>query len=371
MAKKIPYGRQWIDADDIRAVVKTLKSDWLTQGPAVEAFENAVAKYCKAKYAVAFSSATSALYCAYKAVGIGVGDEVITTPLTFAATSNMVYFCGGVPVFADIEKESLNINPAQIIKKITPKTKAIATVDFGGNPCDYGRILKIAKDNKLAVIEDASHALGAKWDGKMVGSFADMTVLSFHPVKLIATGEGGMVLTNSAEFYEKLKTLRSHGMVKKPDMGGWYYEIPEPSFNFRITDIQSALGLSQFKKLGKFIKRRREIVTRYQKAFAGMENLIVPKESLGSFSAWHIFPVQIKGGDRRDFFDYLHKNGIGAQVHYIPLNLQPFFQKQYGYKAGDFPVAEEYYKNVVTLPLFPKMTAAQINKVIKVVKNYT
>jgi|SRR3989344_1963595 len=369
MKKNIPYGHQWIDNDDIKEVVKVLKSDWLTQGPNVEAFEKAVAKYCKAKYAVAVSSGTSALYLAYATAGVQSGDEVVTTPLTFAATSNMLFFCGAKPVFADIEEGSLNIDPKEIEKKITKKTKAIVTVDFAGNPCNYDQILKIAKKHNLLVIEDACHALGAKYRGKKVGSFADMTILSFHPVKHITTGEGGMVLTNNKNFYEKLKVLRSHGIIKKPENGGWYYEIENPSFNFRITDIQCALGLSQLKKLEKFIKRRREIVKIYNKNFKDIKNIILPQESKRSFSSWHIYPVQIVGQDRRKFFDRLRENGIGVQVHYIPLHLHPFYQKHFGYKAGDFPIAEKYYQRAITLPLFPSMTNSDIKKVIQEVKN--
>src|SRR3989344_4068436 len=317
--KTIPYGHQWLDSDDIKEVVKVLKGDWLTQGPKVEEFEKAVAKYCKVKYAVAFSSGTSALHGAYMATGIGKGDEVITTPLTFAATSNILYFCGAKPVFADIERDTLNINHLLVEGLITKKTKAIVTVDFAGNPCNYDEILSLAKKHKLLVIEDACHALGAKYKGKKVGSFADMTVFSFHPVKHITTGEGGMVLTDNEDFFKKLKVLRSHGIVKQPEKGGWYYQIENPSFNYRLTDIQSALGLSQLKKLDKFIMRRREIVEIYHKSFKDIKNLILPKESAGSFSAWHIYPVQIIGKERREFFEQLKKNGIGVQVHYMPL----------------------------------------------------
>ena len=368
MKKIIPYGHQWIDNTDIKAVVRVLKSDWLTQGPAVELFEKAVANYCGATYAVAVSSGTSALYMAYRAAGITAGDEVITTPLTFAATSNMLFFCGAEPVFADIDKDSLNIDLGEIEKKITKKTKAIATVDFAGNPCDYKRILTIAKKHKLLVIEDACHALGAKYQNKRVGSFADMTILSFHPVKHITTGEGGMILTNNKIFYEELKVLRSHGIIKKPEKGGWYYEIENPSFNFRITDFQCALGLSQLKKLDKFIKRRREIVQLYHKNFKNIKNIILPQESKGSASSWHIYPIQVAGQDRKKVFDRLRENGIGVQVHYMPLHLHPFYQKKFGYEAGDFPVAGQYYERAISLPLFPSMTSSNIKKVIATVK---
>lgn len=276
--KLIPYGHQWIDKADINAVVKVLKSDWLTQGPMVEKFEKAVAEYCGAKYGIAFSSGTVALHSAYNAAGLKEGDEAITTPLTFAATANMLVFCGVKPVFADIDENTLNINPEEIKNKITEKTKAIVTVDFAGNACDYDEIFKIAKENNLLVIEDASHALGAEYKGKKIGSFSDMTILSFHPVKHITTGEGGMVLTNNKDFFEKLKSFRNHGIVKKPESGKWYYEIEEPGFNYRITDIQCALGISQLKKLDNFLEKRGNIAKLYAMAFAKKEKIILPKK---------------------------------------------------------------------------------------------
>lgn len=368
----IPYGHQWIDGQDIKEVVKVLKTDWLTQGPKVEEFEKAVAKYCGAKYAVVVSSGTAALYLAYLATGIKTGDEVITTPLTFVATANMIVSYGGNPVFADIEEDTLNIDPNQIEKKITPKTKAIVPVDFAGHPCDYDEILKIAKKYNLLVIEDACHSLGSEYRGKRIGSFADMTILSFHPVKTITCGEGGAVITDNKNFYEKLKILRHHGIVKKPEKGDWYYEIEKPGFNYRLTDFQCALGISQLRKINKFIKRRREIVAKYNKAFKEMEEIITPTERSHIKSAWHIYAIQLRLNrlktNRKKIFEELQKKGLGVQVHYIPLHLQPFYQEKFGYKKGDFPVAENYYERAITLPLFPKMTNRDINKVIKVVK---
>ena len=370
MTKKfISYGRQWIDKADIKAVLEVLKSDWLTQGPMVERFEKAVAKYCGARYGVAFSSGTAALYSAYLATGIKSGDEAITSPLTFAATSNMLAMLGAIPVFADVNEDDLTIDPKEIKKKITKKTKAIVAIDFAGHPCEYDKILGIAKENNLLLIEDACHALGAEYKGKKIGSFADMTILSFHPVKHITTGEGGMVLTNNKNFYEKLRIIRNHGIEKKPKKGGWYYEIAEPSFNFRITDFQCALGLSQLKKINKFLKKRRELAKKYQKELAGIEGLKLPVEKNYTKPAWHLYPVRV-AGDRRKFFDYLTKNRIGAQVHYMPLHMHPFYQKKFGYKERDFPVAEGYYKKAVTLPLFYGLTQKDFEKVIKIIKNY-
>ncbi len=368
----IPYGRQWIDRKDIQEVIKTLKTDWITQGPKVEEFEKAVAKYCGAKYAVVISSGTAALHAAYGVAGIGPGDEVITTPLTFAATANAVVYCGGRPVFVDIQENTLNIDPKEVEKKITKRTRAIAPVDFAGHPCDYQEILKIAKKYKLLVIEDAAHALGSVYKEKKIGSFADMTILSFHPVKAITTGEGGMVLTNNKNFYEKLKIFRHHGVVKKPKMGGWYYEIENPGYNYRLTDFQCALGLSQLRRLDKFIKRRREIAMKYNRAFRNIKEIITPTEREYVQSAWHIYVIQLQIDklkvNRKRIFKALRKEGLGVQVHYIPLHLQPFYRKNFDYKTGDFPMAEKYYQGAITLPLFPKMTNKDAERAIKVVK---
>ncbi|MBU3934945.1 UDP-4-amino-4,6-dideoxy-N-acetyl-beta-L-altrosamine transaminase [Patescibacteria group bacterium] len=370
MKKLIPYGHQAIDEKDIEEVVKVLKSDWLTQGPKLEQFEKAIAEYCGVKYAVAVSSGTAALHSVYIAAGIKSGDEVVTTPLTFAATANMLVQCGAKPVFADIKKDTLNIDPKEIERRITSKTKAIVTVDFAGLPCDYDEISKIAKKHNLLLIEDACHALGSEYKGKKIGSFADMTVLSFHPVKHITTGEGGIILTNNKDFYNKLKTIRNHGIVKKPENGKWYYEIEEPGFNYRITDFQCALGLSQLKKINSFLNRRRQIVSSYKKAFKDIRKIQLPIESNGVKSAWHIYPVRFLGVDRKKMFDYFQANSIGVQVHYMPLHLHPFYRKKFGYKRGSFPIAEKYYERAITLPLFPSMTKKEIKHVIETVKRF-
>ena len=366
--KKIPYSHQWIDNKDIKEVVKVLKSDWLTQGPKVEEFEKAIAKYCNAKYGVAFSSGTSALYAAYKTAGIKEGDEVVTTPLTFVATSNMISVLGAKPVFVDVEQDTLNINPELIERLITSRTKAIATVDFAGVSCDYDKILKIAKKNKLLLIEDACHALGTEYKGRKLGSFADIAIVTFHPVKHITTGEGGVALTNNKNFYEKLKIVRNHGIIKKPEKGGWYYEVKEPSFNFRITDIQCALGISQLKKIDRFLKRRREIIAKYNKAFKDVKEIILPIEKNYLKTARYIYPIQVKKQNRKKVFGNLQEQGIGIQIHYMPLHLHPFYKKRFEYKKGDFPIAEEYYERAITIPLFPKMTNREVDYVIKSVK---
>lgn len=373
MKKTIPYGHQWISKEDIGAVVKVLKSDWLTQGPAVAEFEKAVARYCGADFAVAVSSGTAALHAAYAAAGIGAGDEIITSPLTFAATANAAVYLDAVPVFADIEESSLCIDVKEIEKKITKKTKAIAPVDFAGHPCDYKAIEKIAKEHNLLVIEDAAHSLGSTYDAKKTGSFADMTILSFHPVKTITTGEGGMVLTNDKNFYQKLINFRQHGAVKKPEFGAWYYEIENVGYNYRLTDFQCALGLSQLKKLDGFIKRRREIAACYDKVFSEIKEIKITREKTYAKSAWHLYVIRLNLDrlqcGRREIFDDLKKAGIGVQVHYMPLNLQPCFKKRFGYKPGDFPVAENYYRQAITLPLFPKMTKKETDRVVREVLN--
>ncbi len=368
----LPYGHQWIDKNDIRAAVRVLKSDWLTQGLEIQKFEEVVAKYCRAKYAVAICSGTAALHAAYSVAGIKKEDEVITSPLSFVATANAVIYCGGKPVFVDIQKDTLNIDPKEIEKKITKKTKVIAPVDFAGHPCDLDEIQKIAKKYNLLIVEDAAHALGSDYKKRKIGSIADMTVFSFHPVKVITTGEGGMIVTNNKKFYEKLKVLRHHGIIKKPKKGSWYYEIENPGYNFRITDFQCALGRSQFKKIDKFIKRRREIVAQYNKAFKGIEEIIIPSERNYVKSAWHIYVIQLclekLKASRKEIFESLQKQGIGAQVHYIPIHLHPFYKRKFGYNSGDFPIAERYYQRTITLPLFPKMSDKEVDRVIKIVK---
>ncbi len=372
MKRPIPYGHQWIDKSDIQAVIQALKSDWITQGPKVREFERKAAKYCGAKYAVALSSGTAALQAAYLVTGIKKGDEVITSPLTFVATANAIVYCGGKPIFVDIQEDTLNINPKEIKKKVNKKTKAIAIIDFAGHPCDLNEIKRIVRKHNLLIIEDAAHSLGSEYKGKKIGSISDMTIFSFHPVKVITTGEGGMVVTNNKKFCEKLKILRHHGIVKKPKKGNWYYGVENPGYNFRLTDFQSALGINQLRKIDNFIKKRREIVAKYNRAFKDIKEIIIPTEKDYVKSAWHIYVIQLKLDkvkvSRKKIFNELQKRGIGVQVHYIPIHLQPFYRKRFGYKKGDFPTVERYYQRAITLPLFPKMTDKQINRVIKTVK---
>lgn len=369
----LPYGHQWIDEDDIAAVVEVLKSDWITQGPNVDEFETRMAEYCGAKYAVAVSSGTAALHAACSVAGISKGDEAITTPITFAATANAVVYCGGKPVFADIREDTLNIDVGEIKRKLSPRTKVILPVDFAGHPADLDEIRAVAKERKLVVIEDACHALGAEYKGRKIGSLSDMTVLSFHPVKHITTGEGGMVLTDSGDFYKKLRVFRHHGIVKdNPDIGPWHYEIHEPGYNYRITDFQCALGISQLKKLERFVARRREIAARYNEAFAEMAEIITPPESADVKAAYHIYVIQIRTEllkvGRREIFEALRAENIGVNVHYVPLHLHPFYQRVFGYKKGDYPRAEKYYEQAITLPIFPMMRDEDTEDVIRAVK---
>lgn len=371
--EQIPYATQWIDDGDIEAVVSALRTTHLTQGPMVEQFESKVAAYCGSKYAVAMNSGTSALHAACHAAGIGANDEAITSPITFVASSNCVLYCGGRPVFADVQKDTINIDPEDIKRKITSKTKAIIPVHFAGHPCDMEKISSIAKEKGIKVIEDAAHALGSVYKGSKIGSckYSDMTILSFHAVKHITTGEGGMVMTNDQELYKKLILFRTHGITRDAEImtksdGPWYYEMHELGFNYRITDFQCALGMSQMKKLDSFIRRRREIVQKYQKAFSGIPDLVLPIEREGFRSAWHIYVIRVKE-DRKAVFNSLREKGLGVNVHYYPVYLQPYYQKL-GYKAGTCPKAEEYYSRAITLPLYPKMTDKDVEYVIDAVK---
>ncbi len=368
----IPYGRQSIDQDDIRAVIETLQSDYLTTGPKIAEFEQCVAEYVGAKYAVAVSNGTAALHVACLAAGIGEGDEVITTPTTFVASANCVLYCGAKPVFADIKPDSYNIDPEEIRRKITNKTKAIIAVHFTGQPCEMEEIHRIAREHKLIVIEDAAHALGADYRGKQVGSLSDLTTFSFHPVKHITTGEGGMITTNSRELYEKLVLFRSHGITRNPSQllnndGDWYYEQQELGYNYRITDIQCALGISQMKKLEGFIQKRREIALRYQEAFQNCRGLLLPKQIEGCNNSWHLFVIQVVDKERKSVFDALRAGNIGVNVHYIPVHTQPYY-RNHGYEAVKCPHAEALYENIISLPIYAGLTLEEQEYVIAKVK---
>lgn len=371
--KMIPYGKQTIEKDDIQSVVDVLKSDYLTTGPKIAEFEKMVADYVGAKYAVAISNGTSALHAACFAAGIQPGDEVITTPLTFAASSNCVLYCGGTPVFADVDPKTYNIDPEDICRKITDKTKAIIAVHLAGQPCDMDEIHKIAKEHDLLVIEDGAHALGSVYKGKKVGTLSDMTTFSFHPVKPITTGEGGMIVTDNEEFYQKMMLFRSHGITRDENLmtrndGPWFYQQLDLGYNYRITDIQCALGCSQMKKLDRFLARRKEIVARYNEAFADCENIIIPYQLPETESGWHLYIVQVKNCDRRKVFEALREQGIAVNVHYIPVYKHPYYQ-EHGYKDVHCRNAEEVYSHIISLPLYPTLTEEQQQYVIETLKH--
>ncbi|HPF17371.1 MAG TPA: UDP-4-amino-4,6-dideoxy-N-acetyl-beta-L-altrosamine transaminase [Thermotogota bacterium] len=376
---KIPYGSQYIDDNDIQAVIDVLKGDWLTQGPNIDTFEKAFAQYVNAKYAIAFNSGTSALHGAMFAANVTVGDEIITSPITFAASANCGVYMGATPVLADIDPKTYCIDPEEIKKTISQKTKAIIPVDLAGYPVDMDKIKETTKDTDIVIVEDAAHALGATRKGEQIGTQADMTMFSFHPVKHITTAEGGMITTNNKEYYEKLKLFRSHGITKDNDKlqkidGPWYYEMQTLGYNYRITDMQCALGLSQLKKADKFINRRIQLADRYDKAFK--DNPLIqtpprPKEHDGRH-VFHIYPILLdKSLDRKEIFIKLRENGIFCQVHYIPIHHQPYYQKQFNYQTSQFPKANDYYQREITIPLFPKMTDEEQAYVIENINKLT
>lgn len=373
----LSYGRQWIDDSDIEEVVKVLKGDFLTTGPKVGEFEEKVSKYVGAKYAVAVSNGTAALHAACYAAGISAGDEVIVTPMTFAASSNCVLYCGGKPVFVDIDPKTYNIDINKIEEKITSRTKAIIPVDFTGQAVDMDSLQTIAEKYNLLIIEDAAHALGSEYKNKKVGSMAHMTEFSFHPVKPITTAEGGMVVTDDINLYERLKLFRTHGITRDESLmskneGPWYYEQIALGYNYRITDLQCAIGCSQMGKLDYFIKRRREIVKKYNEAFNDINDYIVtPYEEEYSNSGWHLYIIKLKldklKTDRRKIFEALKAENIGVNVHYVPVYLHSYYQKL-GYKKGLCEEAEKLYESIITLPLFPKMNNEDVQDVINAVK---
>jgi perosamine synthetase len=372
----LPYGRQAIDEADIQAVVEVLRSDWLTTGPKVGEFEEALAERVGAAHAVSFSSGTAALHAAAFAAGLKAGDEAITTPLTFAATANCVLYQGATPVFADVSADTLNIDPDLIGKKISARTRAILPVDYSGHPADLARILEIARRHNLVVIEDACHALGAEHGGRPVGSIADMTVFSFHPVKHITTGEGGMVTTGNAEFAETLRRFRNHGIStdarQRQSAGQWHYEMVLLGYNYRLPDVVCALGIEQLKKLDANLERRREIAARYTAAFREFPGVIVPAVRPEANPAWHLYPIRLDldklTADRTQVFRALRAENIGVNVHYIPVHLHPYYREKFGYKGGEFPIAEEAYARLISLPMFHAMTEQDVDDVIEAVR---
>ena len=374
---KIGYGHQYIDDADIQAVVDVLKSDYLTCGPKIDEAEAKLCEITGAKHAVLIANGTAALHATTFAAGIGEGDEVITTPITFAASANCALYCEGKPVFADINPETYNIDPADIERKITDKTKAVVAVDFTGQAVEVDRIREICDRHNLIFIEDAAHSLGTKYNGKPVGSLADMTEFSFHPVKTCTAGEGGAITTNDEELYKKLVLFRTHGITRvqdwmdKPSEGGWYYQQVDLGYNYRMTDMQAALLSSQLDKLDMFAARRKELVKRYNEAFAEVPEIIVQKEIPESDTVRHLYIIQLnldmlKCG-RREIFDALQAEGVGVNVHYIPVYYFPYYQKL-GYKMGSCPNAERLYERIISIPLFYSMTNEDQDKVVEAVK---
>lgn len=363
----IPYGRQVIDNNDVKAVVRVLKSDWLTQGPAVRQFEESLAKYCDAKYAVAVSNGTAALHLAYLAAGLKNGDEVITTPNTFVATSNMLLAVGAKPIFCDIRLDNYNLDENKIEELVTSKTKAIVPVHFAGHPCKMDEILSIAKKHDLLVIEDACHALGASYKNKKIGSIGDMSVFSFHPVKSITTGEGGAILTNNSEFYKKLTHLRTHGITK--DEKG-FNVMTALGYNYRITDIQTALGISQMKKLGKFTKARQKIFDVYKKELTGVKEVRTPSMDKNSVPSNHIFVIMTKDPAKRDALaNYLKQNGIGINFHYPMVYSHPYYQEN-GYKEVKLANADLYHSSCITLPIYTTLKTSEIKYISDKIKEF-
>ncbi len=372
----LPYGHQSIGEDDIKAVTEVLHSDWITTGPKVAEFEEAFADYVHAEHAVSFSSGTAALHGAAFAAGLKPGDEAVTTPMTFCATANCVLYQGAKPVFADVASDTLNIDPEEAAKHITQKTKAIIPVDYAGHPADLDEISDLAEKKGIVVIEDACHALGAVYKGRRVGISSDMAVFSFHPVKHITTGEGGMVTTNNKEFAKRLKLLRNHGIEgdarQRQAKGQWYYEMVDLGYNYRLTDIGCALGLSQLKKLDQNLARRRKIASRYKQALGDLQGIRLPAQRDYVSSAWHLYPVrfdlhQLKAG-RAEIFSALRAENIGVNVHYIPVHTHPYYRMMFGYKGGEYPVAEAAYEMLVSLPMFHGMTDQDVQDVAQAVK---
>jgi perosamine synthetase len=371
----LPYGRQAIDENDIQAVVDVLRSDWLTTGPKVAEFEEAFAAWVGAKHAVSFSSGTAALHGAAFAAGLKPGDEAITSPMTFAATANCVLYQGATPVFADVSPDTLNLDPEQAAAKVTPRTRAILPVDYAGHPADLEPVLEVAGRHGLTVIEDACHALGAEYCRRRVGGIAHMTVFSFHPVKHLTTGEGGMVTTSDSALAETLRRFRNHGISsearQRQTAGQWHYEMVLLGFNYRLTDIACALGLQQLEKLGQNLSRRREIAQRYTEAFRQIPGLIPPSVRPDVNPAWHLYPIRLDlaklRADRTQIFRALRAENIGVNVHYIPVHYHPYYRERFGYKGGEFPVAEAAYEQLISLPMFHAMTDQDIADVIAAV----
>jgi UDP-4-amino-4,6-dideoxy-N-acetyl-beta-L-altrosamine transaminase len=369
----LPYGRHDVDDDDVEAVARALRSDWLTSGPAVDAFEALLAQTVGAAHAVAISSGTAALHAAMFALGIGPGDEVIVPSMTFAATANAVVYQGGTPVFADVDGDTLLVGAADIEAKVTPRTRAIVAVDYAGQPCDYDAIRALAATRSLAVVADACHAIGASDRGRPVGTLADLTTFSFHPVKHVTTAEGGAVTTSDPALAGRMRMFRNHGISadhrRRTEQASWFYEISELGYNYRLTDIQCALGSSQLRKLAERRARRQEIADDYARAFAELPEVRPLNVRAVVIHAYHLYVVRVELArltcDRGTLFTALRREGIGVNVHYIPVHLHPFYRRTFGTGVGLCPAAEAAYEQILSLPMFPAMTAQDIHDVVE------
>ena len=377
---KISYGHQWLDEADYQAVLDVLKSDYLTCGPKVTELEDKLCGITGAKHAVAVSNGTAALHIACLAAGVGPGDEVITTPITFAASANCALYCGARPVFADIDEKTYNIDPESVKACVTERTKAVVAVDYTGQSTDLEALKAICEENNITLITDGAHSIGTLYEGKPTGSIADMTTFSFHPVKTITCGEGGAVLTNSDALYQRLELFGKHGITRDPKLmskepdGPWYYEQIELGYNYRMTDIQAALGCSQLDKLDRFSRRRKEIVRRYDEAFSQIPQLVVQQETPGSDTTRHLYILRIRPEclniDRKGFFEAMAAENISCNVHYIPTYYFPYYQKL-GYRKGICPKAEKLYEEILTIPLYYGMSDQDVEDVIEAVRKIT
>jgi len=368
---KLPYGRQTLDENDIKAVQEVLQSDWLTTGPKVDEFEDTFSVYVDSDSALAVNNGTAALHTAMYAIGLKPTDEVIVSPITFVSSANCIVFMGAKPVFCDVLKENLLIDPEQVKNKISKRTKAIISIDYAGHPCNYDALSEIAEDAGIALVADCCHSLGAEYKRKKVGSIADLNVFSFHPVKPITTGEGGMITTNNPEYIKRMKKFRNHGISQdfknREHSGSWFYEMTDLGYNYRLTDIQCALGLSQLKKLDWFTKRRNDIAGYYCEKFADSKYIQPLGCSSDVYAAYHLYVIRLNlealSVGRKEIFEAMHAEGIGVNVHYIPVHLQPYYQNNYFTSVGDCPVAESAYERILSLPIYPSMTERDMQDV--------
>ncbi len=373
----LPPFSPYLGEEELQEVMDTLRSGWITMGPKTRRFEELFAEYVGSRHAIAVSSCTAGLHLALVAGGIGPGDEVITTPLTFCSTANVVVHQEAVPIFADVRIDTFNIDPGETRKKITPRTKAIIPVHFGGQPCEMDEIRAIASEHELQVIEDAAHATGAKYKDRMIGTISDVTVFSFYASKNLTTGEGGMITAEDEELAEKMRILRLHGISsdawkRYSAQGSWYYEVLVPGYKYNMTDVQASLGIHQLARQKKFLEVRQRYAEMYTDAFRDQPEIITPVVKDHVRHAWHLYIIRLSLErltiDRGQFIEALRKENIGTSVHFIPLHLHPYYRERYGFEKGDFPVAESLYEGVVTLPLYPKMSIQDVRDVIKAVR---